>query len=230
MEETIRFCPNLVCKFYKVFPDGDSDIVAESCPFCEKLLIAYKPIPFEEIILVSEPSPESIQDNDTLSCITDTTNPPIFPTSDVTVNFYTAILRDHFRDINSISLKLKHSRLTHDHVQSITDQERHYEKDTYVLVHFSHRFTSQALEFKDGEMKIPYKYYLDGNKEGFFLDISFTHRVLTLHSSDFSSHNKIIHKYDFIISPANLPLEKTMLNILPARSCIKSASTVKKEI
>ena len=79
------------------------------------------------------------------------------------------------------------------------------------MVHFSHRFTSQALEFKDGEMKIPYKYYLDGNKEGFFLDISFTHRVLTLHSSDFSSHNKIIHKYDFIISPANLPLEKQTL-------------------
>ena len=40
MEETIRFCPNLVCKFYKVFPDGDSDIVAV---YLKNLIVPFGP-------------------------------------------------------------------------------------------------------------------------------------------------------------------------------------------
>ena len=110
----LKFCSNLKCEFYGVFPEG-STFKAKLCPYCEAPLIGEHPNSVKEMTNET-PLKESSSLYEWMFISNNVVNIPkardrsasVNPTNNVVVTFYTAILLTHYEPASSvISLRFR---------------------------------------------------------------------------------------------------------------------------
>ena len=112
------------------------------------------------------------------------------------------------KSCTSISLRFTHS-FQKDFIKFKEFKRNNYVGDEYILVENSIMIPISILDRggRDNTLIIPYKYFLNGHEETLYLEKGVTHRSLALNSQNFVKPGKI-HKYDMIVSPANLPADQ----------------------
>ena len=217
-----KYCPDLNCDFYQTFPNGAVKMKVPICPYCKSPFADEKPLPPDQLIeeqsittdlsatdgfiLITKYQPEHIPMSPAL-------NPSSLPTDNVIVTFYTAVQLSHYRTAcSSLSLRFRYKPLIELGIELLefkSYQVKEYEGTTYALSTNSVSIPSQILDNfgKENTINIPYRYFLDNEREEHYLDKAISSRIITLSYTNFFAPN-VIHKYDMLILPPGLTQEE----------------------
>ena len=218
-----KYCPDLNCAFYQIFPNGSTQMKAPACPFCGSPFVDEKPLPPDQLIeeqsVTTDTSVES--DGDILitskltinSTAAQSLKPSSPPTDNVIVIFYTAIQLGHLMRYNSdITLQFQYDNLKKLKLEQLEFKSyrvRNYEGTKYALLTNSVNIPSQVIDSStpNKTIIIPYSYYIGNEKEKYYSDKAISNRCLVLSYSNFFPPN-LLSKYDMLILPSGLTQEE----------------------